>query len=245
MRIVLLAAGDGGRLRPLTDARPKALVDVAGAALIDHVVESFVEAGARDFVVVLGYEGEQLRAHLESVGGARFQFVWNPDYWAGNARSLFVAADVLGDEPFVLAMGDHLLSVECARLALSPRVEENCVLVDRAPPPAVIEEATRVLVDEGGVVRAIGKELVEWNAVDIGLFRLRGDAVAHLATLPLSAELNDAWSTLVARRELRAADVGGAWWADIDTESDLVRASARLLERKRYGRRPNLAISEP
>lgn len=247
MQVVILAAGDGGRLRPLTNTRPKALIDVAGTPLIDRVLDGFVAAGAREFIVVLGYEAAQLEAHLVRRRDASIRFVWNADYDAGNARSLLAAEPALRGEHFVLAMGDHLQSAANATLALATEGDHSCVFVDGAPDPRVAEEATRVLIGEHGVVRAIGKQLTRWNAVDTGLFRLRADATRHLRALPISAELNDAWPALIAEGSLRAIDIGRGWWADIDTQHDLTRAERRLREHEteHHGRRPHLAIPEP
>jgi glucose-1-phosphate thymidylyltransferase len=64
LQAVILAAGEGTRLRPLTQNRPKALIPVANKPIIEHTILSLVEAGIRDIIVVVGYRKEQVMRHL-------------------------------------------------------------------------------------------------------------------------------------------------------------------------------------
>lgn len=231
MRVLVLAAGEGERLLPRTAARPKALVEVAGKPLIDRILDVFIEGGSHEFVVVLGRHGDQLRDHLARRSDAGIRFAQNDEAGSGNARSLVYGMAALGGRaqgPFLLCMGDHLLSRDIVTRALATDGDENCVFVDSRPPPGIESEATLVRLADDGTVLAIGKGLAQWDAVDIGLFRLRAEALDHLARLPAEAQLNDAWQKLVIERRLRSIDVRGAWWADIDTEADLAEAEAAL-----------------
>jgi len=65
MQCVILAAGKGSRLRPLTDAKPKPLVEVCGKPLIDHIVEAF-PSSIKELIIVVGYKGEMIREHCGS-----------------------------------------------------------------------------------------------------------------------------------------------------------------------------------
>ncbi len=243
MQVVVLAAGDGGRLLPLTAERPKTLLPVAGRPLIDHIVDALVLGGASRFLVVIGHHGEQLRAHLGRRADAQFRFVWNPDPESGNLHSLLLAAPDLPPEPFLLCMADHLLSEDIATRALAGYGDDaNYVFVDSGPTDD--PDATRVRLGEQGEVLAIDKRLASWDAVDTGLFRLRRDVLEQLAHLPPSADLNDGWRTLDGEARLRAIDIGGAWWMDIDTAADLARAEEALRRANRHGvRRARLARS--
>ncbi|MSQ62125.1 MAG: hypothetical protein EXR43_06075 [Dehalococcoidia bacterium] len=241
MQVVLLAAGDGGRLQPLTADHPKALLEVAGTPLIDRVIAAFTASGLREFIIVVGYCADQIEAHLEARADADFRFVRNPDFRAGNARSLACALPLLGDEPFLMAMGDHLVSPDMVRAALAASPGANYLVIDGQPPEQMAKEATLVLIDEDKVLTDIGKHLHHWNAVDTGLFRLEPDTLRHVTALPLEAELSQAWLPLLRQRQLRAIDATGQWWADIDTEADLEWAEAHLIEGDPHGaRRPGL-----
>jgi len=64
LQAVILAAGEGVRLRPLTQNKPKALIPVANKPIIEHTILSLLEAGIRDIIVVVGYRKEQVMRHL-------------------------------------------------------------------------------------------------------------------------------------------------------------------------------------
>ncbi len=64
MKAMILAAGRGERMRPLTDTTPKALLAVRGKPLIEYHIEALVRAGIRDIVINLAWLGEQVRSHL-------------------------------------------------------------------------------------------------------------------------------------------------------------------------------------
>ena len=90
---VILAAGNGSRLRPLTADLPKPLVPVRGQPLIAHALVSLRAAGIDRATVVLGYGAGQVRTAVEAgrPAGMGLDFVENPAYHAGNARSLWAA----------------------------------------------------------------------------------------------------------------------------------------------------------
>ncbi|HWO93264.1 MAG TPA: NTP transferase domain-containing protein [Dehalococcoidia bacterium] len=243
MQTIILAAGDGGRLHPATASRPKPLLPLAGRPIIDYVLDAFVACGLREFIVVVGYEGAQIQRHLLPRQDVAINFAWNADPLAGNARSLSNAAPLLRPAPFLLAMADHLQSPTSIQAAIHAPPGSSWVMVDSLAPLDVQMEGTRVQLGPDGSVRAIGKNLPAWDAIDIGLFRLEPTALEHVRLLPPAAELNDAWQTLVAAGGLRAIDVAGAWWADIDTAVDLARAETALMEaRSNAARRPGLAL---
>src|SRR5438309_1701909 len=110
MQALVLAAGDGDRLHPLTLTAPKPLVPLLGRPIITHVFDALFSAGVTQAVVVIGYRGADLRTALEASSRyrSRLTFVENPKFSLGNARSLWAARDVVGDR-FLLTMADHVL----------------------------------------------------------------------------------------------------------------------------------------
>lgn len=108
MRAMILAAGRGERLRPLTDSLPKPLLPVRGRALIEHHILGLAAAGVRQIVVNLGWLGERLRAHLGD--GARYgvAIAYSEEGWPAleTGGGVFRALPLLGSEPFLLVNGD-------------------------------------------------------------------------------------------------------------------------------------------
>lgn len=104
-KAMVLAAGRGERMRPLTDDRPKAMVEVHGCALIDHVLNHVAAAGIGDVVVNLHYHGDKLRAHLAERAEPRIVFSPEEDLLetGGGVRK---ALPHLGEDPFYVLNGD-------------------------------------------------------------------------------------------------------------------------------------------
>lgn len=235
---IVLAAGDGGRLRPLTSTRPKPLVQVGGVPLILHTMSALDAAGVHEIVVVTGDRGSEVRAAVERLWGcsARITFVNNERYTGGNGDTLAHAAATLR-RGAIVAMADHLPAPEMiARLLDAPR-DEPSIAVDFGIEEAwVLAEATRVAIGPGMRVTAIGKGLEPFDGVDAGLFYLTPDVVPHLDDNP------DLELTTVIRRFLQrpgglaACDITGLPWWDVDTIADLAIAELRLDEwRARVG----------
>mgnify|MGYP000241762551 CR=1 FL=1 len=104
MQTVVLAAGEGTRLRPLTDRRPKPTVPVADRTLVEHVVDTATAAGATRVVVVVGYAAAAVR---EALGDRDVEFV-TQERQRGTADAVRAARSALDDAPFAVLNGDVL-----------------------------------------------------------------------------------------------------------------------------------------
>lgn len=115
---MILAAGRGERMRPLTDRLPKPLLSVAGVPMIDYVVRRLAGAGVKDLVVNLGYRGEQIREHLGqgSDFGLRIAYSDEGDPPLETGGGVFRALRLLGDAPFLLVNADVYADYEFAPL---------------------------------------------------------------------------------------------------------------------------------
>jgi choline kinase len=241
MKGVILAAGDGTRLDPLTRHTPKPLVAVAGHPLVTYGLRALIEAGVTDLTIVVGYMGDQIRHTLGETHhrSARLAYVESQDHRDGNGLSLYAAREAVGDEPFVLTMADHLISPRLVRRLLAARPTQDTLCVDRQPAPIVqVDEATLVWVDWTGWIRCIGKNLPRWNGLDTGVFWLTPAifrAVEALRAGGLSAPtLTQACRWLIeCGGGLSACDVSGLFWTDVDTVADLRRAECALKARGR------------
>lgn len=135
MKAMVLAAGRGERMRPLTDQVPKPLVRVAGRALLDYHLEGLARAGVSEVVVNLSWLGEQIRRHLDTRVGAgpliRYSEEGYPALETGGG--LFRALPLLGDAPFLVVNADVYCPFDFATLSLSGNDLARLVLV---PNPA-------------------------------------------------------------------------------------------------------------
>lgn len=237
---VVLAAGDGSRMQPLTRRLAKPLVRVGRRPLIAYTLEAFVANGIRDIILVVGYRAEEVVRTLGdgSQWGARLTYVTSAHTGRSNALSLYAAWEAVGGRPFVLAMADHMVSPLLIRRLLTSRPVAETLCVDYAPPAyIVVEEATRVWVDRYGRVRAIGKHIPRWNAIDTGVFWLT-ETVFHAVEAVRAAgerrpRIIDVMRWLINHGSgLWACDVTGAFWLDVDTPSDLRQAEFALSRRR-------------
>jgi choline kinase len=231
MHALILAAGDGDRLHPLTDGVPKPMLKLGGRPIISHVLDALFASGVREATVVIGYHGAQIRQALADTDprGMTLRFVENPAYDLGNARSIWAARDAMPrDRGFVLAMADHLVE-PALTAALIDRADGRCRLaIDRAAPgDPRAGEATRARVHDGRVVD-LGKALNDWNALDTGVFWCTPRLFDAITPDLRDGEAGAVFASLARAGKLDAVDVTGRRWIDIDTADDL-RAAERML----------------
>lgn len=235
MKAVLLAAGDGGRLRPLSLEMPKVLLEVAGRPLICWTLDALVSVGITEVGVVVGYHAEKIINALQDVSPElSLEFIENPDWRGENGRSLHAAREYAGDAPFVLCMGDHVASPNVIKSLVAMEDGPSVLCVDsNAELSFQVDDATKVVVGSEGNVVEIGKDLRWWNAVDTGIFRL--DPVVFEATDYLirsegrGLELSQVVRLFTEENTpFATCDVNGMFWADVDTLEDY-RAVERLM----------------
>lgn len=118
---MLLAAGRGRRLAPLTDERPKPLVRLAGATLIDHHLDRLVAAGFERAVINLHHLGELLRTHLEARPDRGLELIFTEETeLLETAGGIQAALPHLGEGPFAVVNGDVFTDYEFTRLRTAP-----------------------------------------------------------------------------------------------------------------------------
>ena len=107
-RAMIMAAGLGTRMRPLTDTRPKPLVEVGGKALIDHAIDRLAAAGVTSFVVNLHYKAEMIKAHLAQRKDIEIVYSDESDGLLGTGGGVVKALHYFGDEPFYIHNSDTI-----------------------------------------------------------------------------------------------------------------------------------------
>ena len=232
MKAVVLAAGRGQRLSESGPTLPKPLVPLAGKPLVGHTLEALAEAGLERALVVTGHGERAVRQGAQEWARLPVEFVANPHFQQGASYSLAAAESWCGGEPFLLVMCDHAFSpgLVGALLASAASLGDTCrVAADRSPRAAAYaDEATKLAIDEGGFVTAIGKGLAEWDALDAGAFVCSPAIWDAVAAAPEDCGLSDIFAVLTRDGRLGTVDVSGHFWYDIDTAADL-REAERLL----------------
>ncbi|MGI9261765.1 MAG: nucleotidyltransferase family protein [Woeseiaceae bacterium] len=132
MIAMILAAGRGERLRPITDSVPKALVEVRGENLIDRHLAMLAKAGAETVVINLGWLGESIVEHVGSGEQFGLQIVYSPEYdnVLETGGGIYRALPILGTEPFWVVNADIYTDLEIPGDELADDFDAELLLVD-------------------------------------------------------------------------------------------------------------------
>jgi len=233
MKGIILAAGDGGRLRPLTIETPKVLLEVGGWPLIHYPITAMWRGGVTEITVVVGHNAEKVKEFLGNLY-PEILFQYNENHAGGNALSIGVARDFVEDDSFVVCMGDHPISNRIVGNLLSNSRDANILCTDaRAIQPEQLNDATRVFVDDDGYIVRIGKGLKIWNAIDIGVFKMTPDVFSVIDLLMNRQGVEVGISDVVRHmgandRPFATCDIGGEFWSDVDTLDDYSAIKSRM-----------------
>ena len=175
-----MAAGMAKRLRPLTDTKPKCLLEVGGKTLLERTVRAMQQAGITEFVVVTGYRGEQIRAFLTALAGfpsqypqPRFTFLHNADYeHNNNIFSLWMSMEVVRGKDFLL-MDSDILCDPAAVVRIAQQTEPALALNRHE----CGEEEIKVIVDADGHITEISKVCSIQDAIgeSVGIEKMTAD----------------------------------------------------------------------
>ena len=233
MKAIILSAGQGSRLGHLVDDRPKCLIDFNGRSLLDRQLDTLEANGVHEAVVVTGFHDELVNeAIARRSSGPKVRTIYNPFYTvADNTGSLFMAREELAGDCLIWN-GDTLVS-----RALMARVVGNdrsgiCVTIDRKDS---YDDDDMKVVEEGGVLKAIGKRLPlgTVNAESIGLLAFRAggaeqfrEAIERAMRTPEGTTI---WYLRVINHIAQGADVWtldieGEEWGEVDFPPDVERA---------------------
>ncbi len=217
MQAIILAAGEGSRLRPLTRSKPKAMLPVANRPIIEYVIDALLENGIRDIVVVVGYRKEDVIRHLNRLE-APIQVVVQ-ERQLGTADALRAAESEITDD-FLVLPGDNYINAESiARI----KKERNAMLVAEHPNPSNFG----VVVIRNGLVREIIEkpEDAPTFTVSTGVYSFTPDVFSYLRT----NEIPDAISAMIASGQ-RIRAIPADDWQDAIYPWDLLKLNSRMLK---------------
>ncbi|MBT5239824.1 MAG: NTP transferase domain-containing protein [Rhodospirillaceae bacterium] len=237
MKAVILAAGQGTRMRAVGPSKP--MVSVEGTALLERVITNALNGGVTDFVVVTGYNGQPIQEYVKNLAGklpCTITCADNGDWHLGNGRSVLAAKPYV-DGPFHVLMADHLFDPEIlnivrkeplpdhgARLAVDLRLQN---------PHVDIDDVTKVHT-KGDKIVDIGKGITGFNAFDTGVFWCTPGLFTAIEDSIESAgddSLSGGVRILAAAELMGCCDIGDRTWIDVDTPALLTLAQEAMVER--------------
>lgn len=236
MTAIILAAGMGSRLVPMTETRPKCLVKVNGKSILEYQIEAYRDAGVTRIVVVAGYFASRLQAFLAPYGSL-VECVVNEDYEStNNMYSLYLALSKITSEGVVfVSNGDVVLDKQIIERLVGH--EGSAMAIDKGSYDA---ESMKVIV-EGGFVQAISKEIREGEAYgnSIDVYKFEGTFLDVFTstireTIEREKNLKD-WTEVALDKALKSLpmcvqpmDIDGARWTEVDNYDDLQVADRKF-----------------
>lgn len=234
--VVILAAGEGRRLQGKGRSGPKPLTKLLGLSLAERCIATFLEAGPKEFIVVLGYQEDTVRSHFVQIARRRkctINFVRAPHWQKGNGASALAAQSAVGRRKFLLAMVDHVFTVPMIQdiLGRPPNSGEIILGVDYQKDEIFdLDDLTKVSIKKGRVTR-IGKDLKSWTAGDTGLFYCSDQVFQGLKKARSKREhsLSDGIRQSIHKGRVEAMDLSLHSWIDVDDDRSFREAKRRLL----------------
>lgn len=231
LQAVVLAAGEGTRMRPLTYTKPKVMLPIANKSILEHLLFELKKAGVDEAVFVVGYHDEKVRAYFGDGEqfGVRISYVTQRRQ-LGTAHALKAAAHALGDS-FLMLNGDVILRSEDIRKFVSMAHEGALALgVREVENP---EDYGVVLVEDGRVVEIFEKvKRPPTTLANVGIYSFTSEVLEAVERTELSPrgeyEITDSLRLLIEEGAFVRA-VAVDYWLDVSYPWDLLDANEEVL----------------
>ena len=232
---VVLAAGEGIRLRPLTSNRPKPMLPAGNRPILEHVLDALVDAGMERLVVVVGYRRERVQEHFgPEYRGIPVEYV-RQNKQLGSGHALLQARKTVAG-PMLVVNGDHLVEASA--------VDDVVTAFETSDAGAAMAVIERDDPSKYGAVTVSGPDVTEitekpatdsYRLINAGIYAFEASIFEAIEETPRTAgelALTDTIARLIADKRVRSVRVGGLW-IDATYPWDLLSVTARVLERGR------------
>ena len=235
MKGLILSGGRGTRLRPLTYTSAKQLVPVANKPVLFYGIEAIADAGITDIGIVVGDTQAEIRAAVGdgSRWGVKVQYI-EQDAPRGLAHAVKISRDYIGDEPFVMYLGDNLLNKGITQFVREFEAQKPAaqILLTHVPDPQMFGVAQ---LEDGKVVRLVEKpkEPIGDLAL-VGVYMFGPDVFESVNRIKPSfrneLEITDAIQDLIDRGLTVRPHIVEGWWKDTGKLEDMLEANRLILE---------------
>ena len=236
MKAIILSAGQGKRLLPLTEHKPKCLVEINGKTILEWQLKNLLKAGVRSFTIVTGFKSILIEnLILNKYKDFDIDCIYNPFYTVSdNLASCWLAREKFYDD-FLIVNGDDLFEVALINKLIKSRNAPITVAVNIKE--TYDQEDMKVLYNrENGRLLRVGKDIecnkANGEAIGIHLFRNRGVSFFRRKVEDLMREeaalkmwYLSAINSLVNETEILVCDITGYRWSEIDFIQDLQKAN--------------------
>jgi len=234
-KAIILAAGIGSRLRPLTDTKPKTLVSVRAKPILGHTLEALTTNGITDIVIIVGYFSDKVRRFCRNTyPNVNFTFIENKEYLnTNNLYSLCLAREHINEDVFILN-GDLVFDHSIIKDMKDATTSVVAIEVGR-----YLEESMKVRVESDrivGISKGISPADAYGTSIDVYKF-VKSDIDSLVAGLEKTLKNGGerAWTEVAfdnlfasGALEARVCDIGKKQWMEIDTTDDLAEAELKF-----------------
>ncbi|MEM2093862.1 MAG: sugar phosphate nucleotidyltransferase [Candidatus Bathyarchaeia archaeon] len=235
MKAVVLAAGEGVRLRPFTLTRPKHLLPLCGRPLLEYTLQALKAVNIHDVAIIIGYKGDMIRNYFGTGISLGLSLTYiEQKQPLGTANAVAFAKEYTGGDDFLLVHGDLLIDSTAVKRLLDTYALERMITMGVVP--AVEPTLFGVVHVENGKVKSIAEKPEEAggsNLVNAGMYILNNEVFREVAVTGISVrgeyELPDALKPFIKRGEVRAALINADSWIDIGRPWDLLEANERIM----------------
>lgn len=236
MKAIILAAGVGKRLWPITQHRPKCLIEIGGRSLLVRCLDALAAVGIRQAVIVVGYRQDMIRSVARNgLHGVAVRYLKSDDYQRGSITSLWRAREELNSDALIMD-ADVLFDRRILKRLVGSSFPTALLLDDTVKQQT--EECMAVV--RGGRVIALSKKMpdrYDLAGEGVGFLKVRGaDCPALLRSLEaqinrgyLDMEYEDALRDFFEEVRVGYELIGGLPWTEIDFQEDVLRAEREIL----------------
>lgn len=236
MRAVVMAGGEGTRLRPMTANQPKPLLPVVNKPIMEHVLRLLRRHGFDETVVTVQFLAALVRNYFGdgSELGMSLQYA-TEEMPLGTAGSVKNAEEELRDEPFLVISGDALTDIDLSALVRYHREQQALVTICLTKVPDPLEFGIVIQREDGRIDRFLEKPTwgqVFSDTVNTGIYVMEPEVLAQVASGESVDWSSDVFPALVKAGAPVFGYVADGYWEDVGTHESYLRAQADVLERR-------------
>ncbi len=228
---IILAAGVGSRLRPMTNSIPKCMVKTAGKPILEYQIDAYRVAGIRELVIVVGYEGQAIKNYCKHIKDIKISIIENSEYEnSNNMYSFYLASKFIEGRPFILNNADLAIESSIVKKLLDSD-DESSVAIDSSQ---FLDESMKVSINQDGFISDISKKINKKNSIgcSIDFYKFSaGDGIKFINSvveiIEVEGNVKD-WTEVALQKafksqslKFKALDIAGLDWVEIDNYEDL------------------------
>lgn len=227
MQAIILAAGEGSRMRPLTSKRPKVMLPICGKPILEQIVLRAKQAGVESFVFVVGYGADVVKSHFGdgSNFGVKVDYAVQ-DRQLGTGHAL-LAAEAMAEDRFVVLNGDVL--PDAGSLKGMTSIKGNAVAAKRVPDPS----RYGVFLEDGGYMKSVieKSETPPSDLANAGIYLFEDGIFDALKNAKMSKrgeyELTDGLNAFALKEKIKIIEIKD--WIEVGRPWDILSANEKLM----------------